>query len=213
MNPLRLMLIDDHNVMRMGIKSLLDMQPDMTVVAELSSTMGAIEIVQTTNPDVLLLDLTVPGGGSLELIRTLRHLENAPRVLMLTMHDDPAYARSALHSGAVGYVVKTVGEQELLAAIRAIAKGQVFIDLDDAAKSSAVYSELVGLGSKHGLSQREVEVLKLLGMGLTNQEIAEKLDISPKTVATYKARIGDKVGLHTTAEFVKYATDNGLRLP
>ena len=97
-----------------------------------------------------------------------------------------------------------------MAAIRAVAKGQVFIDLDDAEKSSAVYREAAGFGAKNGLSEREVEVLALLGMGLSNLEVAEKLDISPKTVATYKARIGEKVGLHSTAEFVKYAADNGL---
>ncbi len=97
----------------------------------------ALETIEASCPDILLLDLTGPGGGSLELIRALRHRPNAPRVLVLTMHDDPAYARSALHSGAVGYVVKTVGEVDLLAAIRAVSKGQVFIDLDDAEKSSA----------------------------------------------------------------------------
>lgn len=211
MNKLRLMLIDDHSVMRAGIKSLLEQQSDMVVVAEASSTHDAVRQIQETRPDILLLDLTLPDGGSLELIRTLRPLTDSPRVLVLTMHDDPAYTRSAISSGAVGYVVKTVGEQELLNAIRAVGRGQVVIDLDDSAKSSAIYNDVTAHGRPHaGLSEREREVLVLLGKGFTNQEVAAKLDVSPKTVATYKARIGEKVGLRSTAEFVKYVADNGL---
>lgn len=210
MNPIRLMLIDDHSVVRAGIRALFEKQSDMEVVAEASSTKDALASIETNCPDILVLDITMPGGGSLDLIRSLRQLPDSPRVLVLTMHDDVAYTRSALHSGAVGYVVKTVGEKELLDAVRSVAQGRMVIDLDDPSKSAAIYADMVLPGSKTDLSVRELEVLALLGKGHTNQEIAQRIDISPKTVATYKARITEKLGLRSTAEFVKYASDNGL---
>lgn len=207
MSSLRLMLIDDHVVVRAGLKALFERQPDMTVVAEADATKGAVETIAATSPDVLVLDLTLPGGGSLDLIRTLRSREGSPRVVVLTMHDDHAYARSALMAGATGYVVKTVGEQDLLDAVRAVARGRVVIDLDDPAKTAAVYQQMGRPGLATGLSDREQEVLVLLGRGHSNQEVAEKLDISPKTVATYKARIAEKLGLKTTADYVRYARE------
>jgi len=210
MNRIRIMLIDDHIVLRSGLKVLFDSQPDMAVVDEAGTTVGAVAKIAVSRPDVLLVDLTLPGGGSLDLIRELRNQMGSPRVIVFTMHDDPAYARSALMAGAVGYIVKTIGEQELLHAVRSVAHGQVIIDLDDAAKTASVYSHIGRPGSATGLSERELEVLALLGQGYSNQEVAEKLDISPKTVATYKARISEKVGLKSTAEFVRYAADNGL---
>jgi len=213
MSPLRLMLIDDHVVVRAGLKALFDRQPDMRVVAEAGTTASAVAAVEEFRPDILVLDLTLPGGGSLDLVRTLRARKSPARVLVLTMHDDLAYTRSALMAGAVGYVVKTVGEQDLLNAVRAVARGQVVIDLDDAAKTAGVYDQIGRPGSATGLSERELEVLALLGHGHSNQEVAEKLDISPKTVATYRARIAEKVGLRSTAEFVRYAADNGLLGP
>ncbi|CAN5205161.1 response regulator transcription factor [soil metagenome] len=213
MSKTRLMLIDDHAVVRAGLKALFDRQADMTVVAEADRTSQALTMIEANHPEILVLDLTLPGGGSLELIRTLRSRGDTPRVVVLTMHDDPAYARSALAAGATGYVVKTVGEQELLDAVRAVAHGRVFIDLDDAAKTAAVYHQIGRPGATHGFSDRELEVLALLGRGHSNQEIATTLDISPKTVATYKARIAEKVGLKSTADFVKYASDNGLLGP
>jgi DNA-binding NarL/FixJ family response regulator len=132
------------------------------------------------------------------------------------MHNDPAYARAALGAGATGYVVKTVSEQDLLAAIRSVRRGKAVVDLDDEARTACVFgpggSQAVRgpFAATVGLSQREREVLCLLGHGHTNTVVAEKLDISPKTVATYRARIGEKLGLKSTAEFVRYATDTGL---
>ncbi|MEO8270208.1 MAG: response regulator transcription factor [Aureliella sp.] len=128
--------------------------------------------MEVSQPDVLLLDLTLPGGGSLDLIRELRDQTVSPRIIVLTMHDDPAYARSALMAGAVGYVVKTVGEQELLDAVRSVAQGRVIIDLDDATKTASVYSHIGRPGSATGLSERELEVLTFLGQGYSNLEVA-----------------------------------------
>lgn len=211
----RLMLVDDHKVLRSGLAALINQQADLEVVAEADTTDGAKALVESTHPDVVLLDLTLPGGGSFELISNLVERGPLPRVMVLSMHNDPAYARAALGAGATGYIVKTVSEEDLLAAIRAVRRGKAVVDLDDEARTASVFGA-AGPQSVHapseatvGLSQREREVLRLLGRGHTNQAVAEQLDISPKTVATYRARIGEKLGLKTTADFVRYATDTG----
>ncbi len=216
MDRIRLLLVDDHTVVRAGLRALFDRQPNMEVVAEAGTAAEAMDRARTALPDVVLLDLTLPGGGSLELIGRLRHLNRKVHVLVLSMHDEPAYARSALAAGASGYVVKTVRETDLLAAVRALCRGPVFGDLDDEARTAAVFGP-AGLPRARGghpatgrLSERELEVLRLLGQGHTNQAVAEQLDISPKTVATYRARIAEKLGLKTTADFVKFAADTGL---
>lgn len=209
MNKTRVMLVDDHGVLRAGLKALLDAQPDLEVVAEAGTAADALPLARERNPDVLVLDLTLPGGGSMPLAETLSGEAN-PKILVLTMHDDPAYVRAALAAGATGYVVKTVREQQLLDAVRSVASGRVVIDLDDAAKTARVLTEVSRPRPGARLSERELEVLALLGRGHSNQEVADKLDISPKTVATYRARIAEKLGLKSTADFVKYAADNGL---
>jgi DNA-binding NarL/FixJ family response regulator len=209
------MLVDDHTVVRAGLKALFDQQADMEVVAEADTAGSAFGQAKDARPDVVILDLTLPGGGSLELIGKLQHLKPPPRVLVLTMHDDPAYARSTLASGASGHVVKTIREQDLLVAVRAVQRGQVFVDLDDEAKTALVFAPTGAAGKANPttsgkLSKRELEVLRRLGQGQTNQAIADQLEISPKTVATYRARIAEKLGLKTTADFVRYASDTGL---
>ena len=216
MEKIRLLLVDDHTVLRSGLKALFDRQPDIEVVAEADSATFAYTQAVDKLPDVVLLDLTMPGGGSLELIGKLRSLARPPRVLVLTMHDEPAYARAALAAGAAGYVVKTIGEQDLLAAVRAVRRGQTFVDLDNESLTASIFQTAGPSGSPATatrLSERESEVLRLLGQGFTNQAVAERLDLSPKTVATYRARIADKLGLKTTADFVRYATDTGQSTP
>ncbi len=152
----------------------------------------------------------------MSVIQALRHWQAPPRVLVLTMHDDPAYARAALAAGAAGYLVKTVSEQDLLAAVRAVRRGQVVVDLDNEARTAGVFGNpgpgISGRGPSPlcSLSEREQEVLRLLGQGHTNQAVADQLDLSAKTVATYRARIAEKLGLKTTADFVRFASDNGL---
>lgn len=216
MHKTRLMLVDDHKVLRSGLRELINQQPDLEVVAEADTTRQARTLADREHPDLVILDLTLPGGGSLELIEELVERGPVSRVLVLSMHNDPVYARAALGAGATGYVVKTASEEDLLAAIRAVQRGKAFVDLDDEARTASVFGP-GGPQSFHapseatvGLSEREREVLRLLGRGHTNQSVAEQLDISPKTVATYRARIGDKLGLKSTADFVRYATDTGL---
>ncbi|MFO0954164.1 MAG: response regulator transcription factor [Isosphaeraceae bacterium] len=205
------MLVDDHAVLRAGLRALLDAQPDMTVVAEAATTRGAAETALDRGAHVVLLDLTLPGGGSLSVIEQLRGSPHAPRVLVLSMHDDPSYARAALSAGAMGYVVMTISEADLLAAIRAVNRGRLFVDLDDEKRTLAVTREPGRSEPEHArLSVREREVLSLLGQGHGNQAVAEKLELSPKTVATYRARIAEKLGLRTTAEIVQYVARIGF---
>lgn len=215
MDKIKIMLVDDHTVLRSGLKALINKQPDMEVVGEAETGREMIQLAPKVRPEVVVLDLSMPGGPSMPLIKQLHQLDEKIHVMILSMHDDPAYVRAALAAGAKGYVVKTISEPDLLSAIRMVHRGRVFIDLDDEARTAEVFQAQ----SRHlastapRLSDREVEVLKLLGQGMTNQSIAEQLDISPKTVATYRARLAEKLGLKTTAEFVKFAADNGYLGP
>lgn len=216
MSKLRIMLVDDHAALRAGLRLLINTQADMEAVAEADNATDALVRARAAHPDVVVLDLTMPGGGSMALIERFASQAAPPRTLVLTMHDDPAYVRAALAAGSTGYVVKTIGEQDLLAAIREVGRGRVVVNLDDATRTAAVFG-IAAPRKATGrtiaaakLSEREGEVLRLLGQGCTNQTVAERLDLSPKTVATYRARIADKLGLKTTEDFVKYASDTGL---
>lgn len=216
MTKAKVMLVDDHALLRAGLRALLDRQDDLQVVAEASNVREALTLVARERPDLLILDLTMPGGGSLEFLKRIQQEKLAARVLVLSMHDDPAYARAALAAGALGYLVKTISEQDLLGAIRSVRRGHLIVDLDDEDKTQSVFRSATPLSRSKAetavakLSERETEVLILLGQGHTNQSVADHLDISPKTVATYRARIGEKLGLKSTPEFVKYVLDTGL---
>lgn len=216
MNIIRIMLIDDHVLVREGLKALLDGQADMKVVAEAGTIPTALSLLSDRNPDIIVLDLNLPGGGSLSFAEKSSANGNGPKVIILSMHDEPAYVRAALGAGAKGYIVKTIRHNDLLAAIRSVNNGQVVLNLDDETKTAALFGKL---GPSTGgpfntkgqkLSEREYAVLRLLGLGHSNQEIAETLELSPKTVATYRARISEKLGLKTTSEYVKYVTDHGI---
>ncbi|MBI1324881.1 response regulator [bacterium] len=218
MSRTRIMLVDDHGVLRAGLKALFNAQTDFEVVAEAETTERGMSIAEESGAEVVILDLTLPGGGSLELAEKLTNSSLGIRILVLSMHDDAAYVRAALAAGATGYVVKTIREQDLIEAVRAVARGQVVVNLDDQAKTMAVFGLLRNLSDTERsrrpvkLSERETAVLSLLGQGHSNQEIAVALELSPKTVATYRARIGEKLGLRSTSDFVKYSRDNGLSI-
>ena len=217
MKKIRVMLVDDHTVLRAGVRLLVSSQADMEVVAEANNCRDAVTQAVLNQPDVLVLDVTLPGGASLPIIREVRDRGIHVHVLILTMHDDAAYVRAALAAGATGYVVKTIREQDLLQAIRDTSRGRMVIDLDDEGANASVFSSLLQTGMQRGLaprlSARETQVLNLLGQGFANLEIAERLDLSPKTIATYRARLSEKLGLRTTADFVKFATDTGAANP
>jgi DNA-binding NarL/FixJ family response regulator len=217
MSTIRLVLADDHTVFRAGLKLLLQAYEDIEVVGEAADTGELLEVVERLKPDVLVLDLTMPGGSSIPWIERLRRLAPATRIVILTMHDDPALVRAALAGGASGFVVKNAADTELVAAIRAVAKGSLFVDLDLPPDQLRI---LLGAGteSRSGdrkgpldrLSKREAEVLLLLAQGHTNQQIAADLDLSVKTIETYRARIGDKLGLRSRADLIRFAVELGL---
>jgi two-component system response regulator NreC len=208
---IRVLLADDHAVLRAGLRALIRAQPDLDVVGEAGDGDGAVQKAIDTAPDVVVMDLTMPGGG-VRAIERIRHQCPAVRVLVLTMHDAPAYLRSSLAAGASGYVVKSAADSDLLAAIRAVHRGKVVLDPSLAA--AVVYGSLprrtVG-GSPGGpLSPREREVLDLIAQGYTNQQMADQLGLSVKTVETYRSRLVEKLGLRSRAELVRYALDSGL---
>lgn len=214
---IRLVIADDHSVFRAGLKLLLQMNDDMEVVGEVSDTDHILQEIKRLEPDVLILDLTMPGGSTLPYIESLRRDVPNTRIIVLSMHDDLGLVRAALASGASGYVVKAAADTEVAAAIRAVASGKIFVDLD--LDPSQVGSLLVAendtsaddkKGPLKSLSAREKTVFLQLAKGYTNQEIADELDLSVKTVETYRGRIGVKLGLRSRADFVRFAVELGL---
>lgn len=216
MAKIRVVLADDHAVLRAGLRMLINAQPDLEVVGEAADSHEALAQVRLLNPDVLTLDLTMPGGSSIKMMERLRQECPQTRVVVLTMHDDPAYLRAVLAAGGSGYVVKTAADTELLTAIRAIFRGRIWVDLQhNESKGPAVLGGGAASGpprktGEASLSQREREVLVLLAQGYSYQQIADLLLLSVKTIETYRTRITDKLGLRTRPELVRYALEIGL---
>jgi two-component system, NarL family, response regulator NreC len=211
MPKIRVLLADDHAVLRAGLKLLVNHQQDMEVVAEAGTFGEAIRLASISKPDVITLDLTMPDGNGVDKIEQVCRACPTARVLVLTMHDDPAYLRAALSSGASGYVVKKAADTELLGAIRAVHAGRVFVDLESHRAGLPV--ALVSPDNARGgdnLSERERTVLERLAQGHTNQSIAEQLNLSVKTIESYRARLLKKLGLRSRADITRYAVEMGL---
>ncbi len=216
-DKIRVLIADDHTVLRAGLKMLLESQPDIEVVGEAADGRETVQQAQKLRPDVVLLDITMPGMEDFWALRRLREAMPGCQVLILTMHDDEGYLRQALREGASGYVVKKAADVELLSAIRAVYRGDLYIH---PSMTKAILEGSLNLEVKEAapraspgpesLSPREREVLHLVALGYTNSQIAEKLYISVKTVETYKARIKEKLGLKTRAALVRYALREGL---
>lgn len=215
MAKIRLLLADDHSVLRAGLKALLNSQPDMEVVAEAADGEEAIQKCRETTPDIILLDITMPKLNGFEVTQEIRRYNSTIKILVLTMHEDERYLYQMLQAGADSYVPKKAADTELLDAIRATHRGEHFIH-------SSMTTGLI-TQARHGqttkavkssdadvLSQREKEVLRLLAMGHTNQEIADIMYLSIKTVETYRTRLKRKLGLTGRAELVRYAIQVGL---
>ncbi len=208
MSKIRVMLVDDHAVLRAGLRMLINSQPDLEIVGEAASTKEALPLIRQLRPDVVSLDLSMPGGGGMGLLEQLKEANLPTRVLILTMHDDPAYFRSAVAAGAAGYVVKTAADSELLTAIRAVHGGRLFISMPNGGSEALLRAEQDS--TTNTLSEREQQVLQMLAEGHTNKEIGVKLDLSVKTIETYRARIASKLQLRTRADIVRYALEMGL---
>ncbi|MGE5591912.1 MAG: response regulator [Bacillota bacterium] len=213
---LRILLIDDHNVLRNGLRLLLETQPDMRVVGEAADGEEGLALTRRLKPELVILDLSMPGLGGLDTLRRMVGEQPWMRVLILTMHDDPEFVRDALTAGARGYVLKKAADNELLTAIRQVAAGETYVYPSLAARlvtqgvQTRASREQPGREHLGNLSAREMEVLKLIALGYTHQEIGERLGVSVKTVETHKARISEKLELRTRAELVRYAMQNNL---
>jgi len=220
MTKIRVLIVDDHAIVRAGLRMLINPQPDMEVVGEAADGHEALRQALEANPDVLTLDLTMPGGGGLKTLERLRQGCPQTRVLVLTMHEDPSYLRAALAAGASGYVAKSAVDGDLLAAIRSVAQGRTFVsmNLSDNGTHQVLGDPPTGTESPPRvpvklLSSREQEVLKLLAQGHTNKEAGTQLRLSVKTIETYRARLADKLGLRSRADLTRYALEMGLLDP
>lgn len=220
MAKIRVLIADDHTVLRTGLRLLINSQPDMEVVGEAGSFADTLAIVPTARPHVVTLDLSMPGGTGVKLIERLTREFPQARVLVLTMHDDPAYFRTALAAGAAGYLVKVSADTELLTAIRCVAAGRTYAHVESAGTSSD--ERLLGVMAARSsdqatpldsLSEREREVLLLIARGHTNQSIADQLFLSVKTIESYRSRLMTKLGLRNRAELFKLASESGLLGP
>ena len=204
--PIRVVLADDHAGMLRGLRQLLDGEPDVDVVGEACDLVSVTSHVQAQRPDVLVLDLSLPGGSSMEAIGQLRERAPETEIVVLTMETNPAIAGRALTAGACGYVTKDLADSELPQAIRAAVRGEQYVSPQVAARLEELHRALTG----NALTPREVEVLRLIALGHTSVEIARKLHLSPRTVETHRAHIHKKLGLATRAQLVGFALRRGL---
>lgn len=209
---IQILLADDHGVIRAGLRALLEGFPDMTVVGEASDGAEAIAKALVLKPDIILMDLSMPNIGGIEATRQLLQRVPAMRVLILTVHEDEGLLKEVIRAGAAGYVVKRAAQEDLIHAIRVVARGDLYIHptmnrmlFTEPAKSTAQNASEV-----ETLTLREIEVLQLLAKGCTNRQIAEQLSLSPRTVEGHRANISTKLGLHSRVELVEYAERHGL---
>jgi len=216
MKKTRLLLADDHAVLRAGLRMLLDAQPDMEVVGEAADGEETVERASELKPDVVLMDITMGGMDGITATRQIQRRIPKTKVLVLTMHDDEEYLRQMFEAGASGYVLKRAADTELVAAIRAVQRDEIFLY---PAFVRGLLGDLIGRKEKNGslrkcdkevLSRREIEVLRLLALGYTNKQIAAQLFLSVKTVESYRARIVGKLGLKNRAALVRYALRKGF---
>lgn len=200
------MLADDHALMRRSLRLLLNGEDGMEVIAEADDLAAVTRHVQGHEPHVLVLDLSMPDGSSIDAIGRLREQAPDTQIVVMTMDDNPVFAQRAFAAGAVGFVAKDLADGELPQAIRGAARGEEFVSPRTAARLDALQRSITG----DALSPREVEVLRLIALGHTSVEIARKLHLSPRTVETHRANVHRKLGLATRAELVRYALRRGL---
>jgi two-component system, NarL family, response regulator NreC len=207
---IRAVVVDDHAVVRSGIKLLLEREEDIEVVGEAGNGKDAVFRARAFKPDVLLLDVVMPGESGIEVLPQLLKESPETKVLVLSMQDDPTYVREAFAAGASGYVLKEAADEEVVAAVREIAGGGRYVHPALGARMIAAEAEARAAAEADPLSEREREVLRLLALGHTNQEIAKMLYISVRTAETHRAHIMQKLRLATRAELVRYALAQGL---
>lgn len=217
MGTVRILIADDHAVLRAGLRLMLSNQDGFDVVGEASTGAETLGLAEALQPDLILLDLSMPSLGGLQVLPLLQRVTPRARILILTMHDDAEYLRQALHDGAAGYVLKKAADSELISAVRAVLRGEIYVH---PAMTRTLIEDLLppsgqanSLDQWDTLSEREKEVLRLVALGYTSAEIAHQLNLSAKTVDTYRARGMEKLGLRNRAALVRFALHNGLISP
>src|SRR5438067_4681897 len=210
---IKIVLVDDHAVVRSGLRLLLDGQEEIEVVGEAGNAKDAIFRARALKPDVMLLDVVMPGESGIDVLPKLLKESPTTKVLVLSMQDDPSYVREAFAAGASGYVLKEAADEEVVAAVREIANGGRYVHPALGARMVAAEVEARAAAEADALSNREREVLRFLALGHTNQEIAKMLYISVRTAETHRAHIMQKLRISTRAELVRYALAHGLLEP
>ena len=209
---IRVVIADDHAIVRAGLRTLLGEEKDMELVGEASGGYEAIELVERTRPDVMVLDLSMPDLDGISVTRKIKPDFPNLRILILTLHEDEALLKEAIKAGAAGYILKRAAESELISAIRTILRGDLYIDpalvrglLEDSRQLQVNQNKPM-----EPLTPRETEILRLIVEGYTNRQIGQKLNISIRTVEGHRANISEKLGLHSRVELVRYAREHGL---
>lgn len=211
MGKINIFLADDHAIVREGLKRLIEAEPDLVLVGEAEDGAAVLDGVKATRPDVVVLDISMPGRSGVAVARLLRECYPEVKVLVLSVHEHSAYAHELFEAGVLGYMLKRAAADELIPAIRTVAAGGFHAD---ALTMSQVLGNLAGAGvtsasDVKSLSDRELEVLRLLAKGYSNKEVAAALDVSVKTIETYKARSMEKLGLRSRVDVVRYASKHG----
>lgn len=213
-DKIRVLLADDHAVVRTGLRLIIDSQGDMTVIGEAEDGLEAIQKVQEMQPDIIVMDISMPGLGGLEATRRIKREVPDAHVLILTMHDNEQFFFQSLQAGADGYVTKTAPEWELLTAIRSVHRGNCYLNASVTKLLVNDYMERVKQGDRRSpydlLTDRERETLHLVAAGHSNREIAEMLNISEHTVHNHRAHLMEKLGVHNRLELLKYALREGI---
>jgi len=210
--PMRILIVDDHGVLRAGLRALLNAEPDLHVVGEAADGQTGLRLATELNPDLVLMDITMPGMSGIQVTRQLKETLPSTRVLILTLHEDESLLREAIRAGASGYILKQAVEAELISAIRAVGRGELYIH---PAMTRALLKDVSPLlvpeeNPTEPLSPRELEVLRLVAQGHTNRQVAEMLHLSVRTVESHRANLMDKLGLSSPAQLVRYAIEHGF---
>ncbi|MDX6586892.1 MAG: two-component system, NarL family, response regulator NreC [Solirubrobacterales bacterium] len=204
-DEIRIVLADDHVVVRSALRMLLDAEPGLEVVAEAGDVDGAIRYLRGHRPEVLILDLNMPGRASLEALPDITEASPETQVVVLTMQSEPAFAREAMQAGVLGYILKEAADTELVKAVRLAAQGRTYLQPDLGARLAAEPPD-----APDDLSERELEILRFIALGHTNGEIAEQLLISVRTVESHRSHIQQKLHLAKRSELVRYALERGM---
>lgn len=210
--PIRILLADDHGVLRAGLRSLLSAEPDMEVIGEAENGAQALLLARQVEADVIILDISMPDMGGFEAARLMLAERPALRILLLTVHEDTCLLREAIDMGASGYIIKRAIETELMTAVRAVARGDLYVHpslMRELIEDERPQRPRSGIGAET-LTYREVEVLRLIAQGCTNRQIADQLGISIRTVETHRANLMGKLELRGRVELVRYAMQHGL---